>query len=238
MQFALDTETTGLEVNQGHRLIELALVELGDRRCTGREWRWRFNPEREIDPEAMAVHGISNEELRDQARFCDVASEILGIVDGHELIIHNAAFDVGFINAELARMRGEARRIADFARIVDSLKMARERHPGQRNTLDALCKRYEIDATDRTRHGALVDSRLLAMVYLAMTAGQSSFELTVLQTSAQRIARRDVDLSKLRVQRAQPDELAQHALRLQQLDQASKGQCLWRQLEARAAELG
>jgi DNA polymerase-3 subunit epsilon len=236
MQLALDTETTGLEVAAGHRLIELAIVEISDRRLTGFERRWRFNPERQMDPGAIEVHGISNEELLDQPRFAEVAEDIIKSLSGHELIIHNADFDVGFLNAELARLKGPKRRIGDHATILDSLKLARELHPGQRNTLDALCKRYEVDLRDRQVHGALIDARLLAQVYLAMTQGQASFELIVQQSQEQQRQRRALDLSRLRSVRVEAEEQQLHEAALDALEKASKRASIWREWQRSIAE--
>lgn len=177
-QIVLDTETTGLEVSQGHRIIEIGCIEMNSRRVTDRHWHHYVNPEREVDIGAFEVHGISNDFLKDKPRFADVAQEFLDFIDGAELVIHNAAFDIGFLNKEL-QLLGEEKelRIENFSTVLDTLKMARQKHPGQKNNLDALCKRYFIDNSHRSVHGALLDARILADVYLAMTGGQTSLGL-------------------------------------------------------------
>ncbi len=171
-QIVLDTETTGMPVIEGHRVIEIGAVELVDRRPTGVTFHHYLNPERTIDAGATAVHGITDDFVRDKPRFADIVDEFLAFIDGAEVIAHNAAFDVEFLDAELARVPG-TRPMAEIARqITDSLAIAREKHPGQRNSLDALCRRYEIDNSARTKHGALLDAEILADVYLVMTGGQ------------------------------------------------------------------
>ena len=176
-QIVLDTETTGLEPELNHRIIEIGCVELVNRRTTGRTFHRYLNPEREIDDGALAVHGISRAELDGQPRFAEVAEELLQFISGAELIIHNAAFDVAFLDAELNRLAGERRQVQAICQVLDTLALARELHPGQRNNLDALCKRYGIDNSARELHGALLDARILADVYLAMTGGQATLEL-------------------------------------------------------------
>ncbi len=176
-QIALDTETTGLSTAQGHRIIEIGAVEMINRRITGREFHRFLNPERDIDEGAEAVHGISRAQLENEPYFQEIADEFLEFISGAELVIHNADFDVGFLDHELRLMQHPQPRISDHCEILDTLKVAREMHPGQRNSLDALCKRYEVDASKRDVHGALIDSELLARVYLAMTGGQSSLML-------------------------------------------------------------
>ncbi len=176
-QIVLDTETTGLEVSLGHRIIEIGCVELINRRVTGNHWHHYLNPEREIDGGAFEVHGISNDFVADKPRFAELAEDFLAYVDGAELIIHNAPFDVGFLNDELARLDPPARGVDARCDILDTLVLARQKHPGQKNNLDALCKRYEIDNGHRSLHGALLDARILADVYLAMTGGQTSLGL-------------------------------------------------------------
>ena len=180
-QVVLDTETTGLEVREGHRLIEIGYVELIDRKATGRQLHQYINPGRTIDEGAEAVHGITLEFLADKPDFSAVKEEIIEFLSGAELIIHNASFDVGFLDAELKRAR-ERRRIADFSTVTDSLALARTKYPGQKNNLDALCKRLGIDNTARTLHGALLDAEILAEVYLAMTGGQASLVLDAPET--------------------------------------------------------
>ena len=176
-QIVLDTETTGLEVSQGHRIIEIGCVELQDRRVTGNNWHYYFNPEREIDAGAYEVHGISNEFLQDKPRFVDLADDFHDYVKGAELVIHNAAFDVGFLNHELNLLQASHEPLGEICAILDTLLLARQKHPGQKNNLDALCKRYDIDNSQRSLHGALLDARILADVYLAMTGGQTSLGL-------------------------------------------------------------
>ena len=173
----LDTETTGLEVSQGHRIIEIGCIELIDRRITDRHWHFYINPEREIDAGAFAVHGISNDFLQDKPLFADVAQDFIDYIKGAELVIHNAAFDVGFLDHEFARLDGGVTQINAICSILDTLVMARQKHPGQKNNLDALCRRYAIDNSQRSLHGALLDARILADVYLAMTGGQTTLSL-------------------------------------------------------------
>jgi DNA polymerase-3 subunit epsilon len=176
-QIVLDTETTGLEVSQGHRIIEIGCIELQDRRVTGNHWHHYFNPEREIDAGAYEVHGISNEFLQDKPHFVDLADDFHDYVKGAELVIHNAAFDVGFLNHELNLLQASHEPLGEICAILDTLLLARQKHPGQKNNLDALCKRYDIDNSQRSLHGALLDARILADVYLAMTGGQTSLGL-------------------------------------------------------------
>lgn len=230
-QIVLDTETTGLEPEQGHRIIEIGCVELVNRRLTGNTYHQYINPEREIDPGAVEVHGITNESLADKPVFADIAEEFLHFIRGAELIIHNAPFDVGFINHELKRLDPEHPPLESFCTILDTLALARDRHPGQKNSLDALCKRYEIDNSARELHGALLDSEILAEVYLAMTGGQVRLTLGGESDVPGRATdpRRPVsrDRPPLRVLRASDDELAAHAERLKAIDKASDGNCLW-----------
>ena len=176
-QIVLDTETTGLSTAQGHRVIEIGCIEMVNRRITGREFHRFLTPERDIDEGAEAVHGISRAQLETEPCFRDIVDEFLDFIAGSELIIHNADFDVGFLEYELALMQHPKPKLAEHCRVLDTLSLAREVHPGQRNSLDALCKRYEVDASKRDVHGALIDSELLARVYLAMTGGQSSLLL-------------------------------------------------------------
>ena len=176
-QIVLDTETTGLSTAQGHRIIEIGCLELVDRRLTGREYHRFLNPDRDIDEGAERVHGISRADLENQPRFHEIVDELLEFLGGAELVIHNAQFDVGFIEHELALMKHPQPKIDEHATVLDTLSLARKLHPGQRNSLDALCKRYEIDSSKRDVHGALIDSELLAGVYLAMTGGQTALSL-------------------------------------------------------------
>ncbi|HAT1773450.1 TPA: DNA polymerase III subunit epsilon [Legionella pneumophila] len=172
-QIILDTETTGIGPEQGHRVIEIGCIELIDRKLTGNHFHVYLNPQREVDEGAFRVHGISTEFLQDKPLFQDIVTEFLQFVEGSELIIHNAPFDVGFLNSELNHVKWN-KTLEDYCQILDTLVLAREKHPGQRNSLDALCKRYEIDHFNRELHGALLDAEILAYVYLAMTGGQSS----------------------------------------------------------------
>jgi DNA polymerase III subunit epsilon len=231
-QVVLDTETTGLEPELNHRVIEIGCVELVNRRASGRNFHRYLNPEREIDDGALAVHGISRADLDGQPRFAEVAEELLAFIAGAELIIHNAAFDVAFLDAELARLPGERRQVAALCQVLDTLALARELHPGQRNSLDALCKRYEVDNSARELHGALLDARILADVYLAMTGGQSVLALVESPSAAQGAAahssraplRTAVPLLVIRPSAA---ELEAHAVMLAVIAKASGGRCLW-----------
>ena len=176
-QIVLDTETTGLEPERGHRVIEIGCVELVDRRFTRNDFHYYLNPERDIDAAAMEVHGLTTEFLKDKPKFAEIRGQLIDYLAGSELIIHNAAFDVTFLDAELNRATGNTVSIATICTVVDSLQIARKKHPGQRNSLDALCKRYVIDNSQRTLHGALLDAEILADVYLSMTGGQTALDL-------------------------------------------------------------
>lgn len=173
-QIVFDTETTGMPVTEGHRIIEIGAVELIDRRPTGVTFHYYLNPDRAIDAGATAVHGITDDDLRDKPRFADIVDEFLAFIDGAEVIAHNAVFDTEFLNAELARIPGARSMETATRQITDTLAIAREKHPGQRNSLDALCRRYEVDNSARTKHGALLDAEILADVYLIMTGGQKA----------------------------------------------------------------
>ena len=232
-QIVLDTETTGLEPDLGHRIIEIGCVELVNRRATGRTFHKYLNPERDIDEGALAVHGISRAELEGKPKFAEIAEELLQFVGGAELVIHNAAFDVAFLDAELARTQGQTRAVAALCRVLDTLALARSMHPGQRNNLDALCKRYSIDNSRRELHGALLDARILADVYLAMTGGQGALALAETASSGTaadgtRTVRALVRPSvPLVVICATDGELAAHAAMLEVIAKASGGRCLW-----------
>jgi DNA polymerase-3 subunit epsilon len=234
-QIVLDTETTGLDPEQGHRIIEIGCVEMVERRPTGNNFHVYLNPEREIDAAAIEVHGITNEMLADKPRFADVADDLLGYLRDAELVIHNAPFDVGFLDAELARL-DSAPRIADCCRVTDSLLMARQKHPGQRNTLDALCGRYDVDNSRRDKHGALLDAEILADVYLAMTGGQRLLKLDAAATDgAEGKARREgatFDRAGLvlLVRKAEEAELAAHELRLDAIAESCGGEPVWRRV--------
>ena len=232
-QIILDTETTGLEPSQGHRIIEIGCVEMVNRRLTDNRFHRYLNPQREIDEGAIEVHGITNEQLIDKPYFADVAEAFLEFIRGAELIIHNAPFDVGFLNHELSRLPGERRTVADCCPVVDTLILARRMHPGQRNSLDALCKRYGVDNSQRELHGALLDAEILADVYLAMTGGQASLSLSGLQENAgaeqQEIRPLDPKRPPLKIIRADEKERAAHDRFLTLLDRESGGNCGWRQ---------
>jgi DNA polymerase-3 subunit epsilon len=232
-QIVLDTETTGLDLSLGHRVIEIGCVELQNRRHTGRTFHRYLNPEREIDEGALAVHGISRAELDDQPLFGAVAHELMDFIGGAELVIHNAAFDVAFLDAELARLPGETRQLAQVCQVLDTLSLARELHPGQRNSLDALCKRYDVDNSRRELHGALLDARILADVYLAMTGGQSALALMDNDANARdsggsaalRAPVRGAEV--LHILCADEAELSAHEAMLALIDKASGGRCVW-----------
>ncbi len=230
-QIVLDTETTGLEVAEGHRIIEIGCIEILDRRVTRNSYHQYLNPDREIDAGAQEVHGISNRELANKPRFAEVAADFLKFVSGAELVIHNAAFDVGFINHELKLMGNSVSDIASVCAVKDTLELARRQHPGQKNSLDALCKRYSVDNSGREYHGALLDAQLLAEVYLAMTGGQAALVLDAeTQAGTGGVSRsRPVDRRglMLTVQRASPEERAAHEAKLKEIAKASGGKALW-----------
>ncbi|MCM8596830.1 DNA polymerase III subunit epsilon [Accumulibacter sp.] len=232
-QVFLDTETTGLEHRLGHRVIEIAGVEMCHRRLTDRHFHTYLNPERDIDAGALAVHGISREFLLDKPRFADIATEFVDFIRGAELLIHNAAFDVGFLNAELALLDMAPVETVCHA-VCDTLRMAKDMHPGKKNSLNALCERYGVDNSRRTLHGALLDAEILAEVYLAMTRGQESLiidlggarsggntEASVRPMSGQPRAALQL------VRTASDQEIADHERILAAIEQASKGNCLW-----------
>lgn len=235
-QIVLDTETTGLSTAQGHRIIEIGCLELVNRRLTGREFHRFLNPDRDIDEGAERVHGISRADLETAPRFPDIVDDLLEFLKDAELVIHNAEFDIGFLEYELELMRHPRPKITDHATVLDTLALARKLHPGQRNSLDALCKRYEIDATKRDVHGALIDSELLANVYLAMTGGQTALLLDeepagteVRRTDAGgAIAPAPASRLKLVVVRASEPEAAAHEKLLEKL--RAGGDCAWDRL--------
>jgi len=225
-QIVLDTETTGLEPRQGHRIIEIGCVEMNDRRLTGNNFHQYLQPDREIDAGAMEVHGITNEFLQDKPRFKDVVGDFIEYIRGAELIIHNAPFDVGFLDHEF-RLCEQAITIAELASVTDTLTMARRLHPGQRNSLDALCKRYEINNSHRTLHGALLDSEILADVYLGMTGGQTALSLDSNDGADQGVSvirRLAAERPGLRVVSVSDAEQVLHEAKLDQFGEA----CLWR----------
>lgn len=231
-QIVLDTETTGLDAARGHRVIEIGCIELSERRRTGREFHRYLNPQREVDRGAAEVHGLSDEFLADKQLFAQVAADFIAFIDGAELIIHNAAFDVGFLDMELALLGGLGR-ISDRCRVLDTLKLARERFPGQRNSLDALCKRLGVDNSGRDLHGALLDANLLAEVYLSLTAGQGemSFATAPMASSAlNNDSALRVPQAAKRIQRASSDELLIHEARLDAITKAAKKPAVWRTL--------
>ena len=232
-QIVLDVETTGLEATAGHRIIEIGCVELLNRRPTGQKFHRYLNPEREIDSAALAVHGIDLTKLLQAPKFAEVAAELVAFIEGAELIIHNAPFDVGFLDAEFARLPG-LRAVAEICRVLDTLALARRLHPGQRNSLDALCKRYSVDNTRRELHGALLDAGILVDVYLAMTGGQSALALDTRGTEAAAALVGSI-ASPLRAPGitlsmpvASADELRLHESMLDLIHKASGGQVLWR----------
>ncbi|MBS9402520.1 DNA polymerase III subunit epsilon [Halomonas sp. TRM85114] len=241
-QIILDTETTGIDPRDGHRMVEIGAVEMLNRRLTGKTYHQYINPEREIDPEAVAIHGITNEDVANKPRFGDIADEFWAFIEGAELVIHNAPFDVGFMDHEFRlfnRYLGESRfaPVAEHCRILDTLQLARDKHPGQRNSLDALCKRYEIDNGHRVLHGALLDAEILADVYLAMTGGQTALSLDASttregQTGAQdglSIRRIALEPGRLRITSPDDAELSAHRAKLAGI-RAAAGECHWDRL--------
>lgn len=230
-QVVLDTETTGLDPAQGHRIIEIGCVELENRKLTGKHFQRYLNPDREIDAAAIEVHGITSQFLADKPRFEQVEAEFLDFVNGAELIIHNAPFDIGFLDHELKRSGQQGKTMAAMCSVLDSLLLAREKHPGQRNNLDALCKRYDVDNTQRQLHGALLDAEILADVYLMMTSGQTSMLLHEEHSEESISRRRGKTSSKERptliVKKATESELEAHRARLEEISAESADGCLW-----------
>ena len=230
-KIVLDTETTGLDPKQGHRIIELAAIELEGRKVSLRRFHRYLNPEREIEAGAVAVHGLTYERLQNEAKFADIASSFLEFIADAELIIHNAPFDIGFLNHELELIGMPPLQNT----VMDTLKVAREMHPGQKNSLNALCGRYEIDNAHRTLHGALLDTELLAEVYFSMTRGQESLlGEDAPTTRIPAVLSTDASRPKLRILLPSVEELAEHVLQLVDIDKASKGACLWKKLELAA----
>lgn len=231
-QVVLDTETTGLEVGRGHRLIEIGCVELCERGITGNTFHSYVNPGRPIDEGARAITGISDEFLLDKPRFADIAERFVAFIDGAEVIAHNAEFDVGFIDAEFALANAAYGRIEDHATVLDTLALAREKYPGQPNSLNALCRRLGVDNSQRELHGALLDAQLLAEVYLAMTAGQGSLAFADPRRSGSTTVRRPASVvaSRPLVVRASAAERAAHDQRLRAIQHVSGGQCVWMRL--------
>jgi len=231
-RIVLDTETTGLSPRDGHRIIEIAAIELDGRKVSRRHFHHYVDPEREVDEDAARVHGFTWDMLRGRAKFADIANSFLEFIEGAELMAHNAPFDIGFINNEL-RLLG----LPPLQNpVTDTLKLARDLHPGKKNSLDALCNRYEIDNKHRTLHGALLDTELLAEVYFAMTRGQESLldEDAAPDIRQAVMLSTDADRPKLRVLQPSEAELAGHAQQMADIDKASKGACLWMQLEGAA----
>jgi DNA polymerase-3 subunit epsilon len=226
-QIVLDTETTGLNARLGDRVVEIGCVELLNRRVTERHFHRYLNPERDIDEGAAKVHGLTRDFLADKPLFRDAAAEFLDYVRGAELLIHNASFDVEFLDAELA-LAGLGKLSGHVAGVVDTLAMARELHPGKRNALDALCERYAVNNAHRTLHGALLDARLLAEVYLAMTRGQESLVIELDTQAATAAAEATIDASRLFVLKATPEELDAHEKVLDRLDKQAKSGAVWR----------
>lgn len=231
-QIVLDTETTGLEPKLGHRIIEIGCVELVNRKLTGRHYHQYINPEREIDEGAMAVHGITNEFVAVKPKFAAIADEFRDFIRGAELVIHNAPFDIGFMDSEFKRLDSGLGKTTDICTVLDTLAMARNKHPGQKNNLDALCKRYGVDNSSRDLHGALLDAEILADVYLLMTGGQRTLALSEAEDDdgggekVETIQRIIKTRQALPVIMANEAELHAHALKLEAI-QKSAGQCLW-----------
>lgn len=227
----LDTETTGLNPQEGHRIIEIGCVELVNRRLTGKRFHTYINPERIIDDGAIEVHGITNQFLEDKPSFADIVKDFIAFIQGAELVIHNAPFDVGFINYEFSRLNNQTGTVTDYSKVFDTLAYARKKHPGQRNSLDALCKRYGIDNSHRDLHGALLDAEILADVFLLMTGGQSSLLDEVQGRAVGAAANSEVkylsaDRPALKVIRCTEQELNAHQQRLEAIEKAA-GTCLW-----------
>ena len=231
-QIVLDTETTGLDPRQGHRVIEIGALELIDRQLTGRQYHVYLNPEREIEQGALEVHGITEEFLRDKPLFAEIADDLLAFADGAELVIHNAPFDIGFIDNELSLVNHQHTSITEVAAVLDTLELARDLHPGQRNNLDALCKRYEVDNSSRTLHGALLDAEILTDVFLAMTGGQVDLGLS-LESSENPVDddedHHQISHLELVVLRASDEELVQHELRLEDIEKQT-GHVVYREM--------
>jgi DNA polymerase-3 subunit epsilon len=237
-QIVLDTETTGLEHRQGHRIIEIGCVEMIERKFTGNNFHVYLNPERLIDDAAIEVHGITNEFLENKPHFEDIAQQFVEYMSGAELVIHNAAFDVGFIDSELARLEQEMPKVESICSVHDTLLQARKMFPGQRNDLDSLCKRYFVSNDHRELHGALLDAEILAEVYLAMTGGQTSLSLdnqSAEQGGASKSQLSKVDLSglNLAVIDANDEESEKHAAWVEKLNKAVDGDCVWQKLNQR-----
>ena len=234
-QIILDTETTGLEPKQGHRIIEIGCIELINRRKTERNFHQYLNPERDIEDGAFNIHGLSNEFLSDKSRFADIAQEFIDFIRDGELIIHNAPFDVGFINAELKLLGKKWGKIEDYCTVFDTLVLAREKYPGQKNNLDALCKRFEVDNSQRDLHGALLDAQILLDVYLKMTGGQTDLTFHSVATSHGVKGKSEQYINnkhkKLVVIEPTENELAEHRMLLESIKDKNKGKCIWIETE-------
>ncbi|MCK9539549.1 DNA polymerase III subunit epsilon [Dokdonella sp.] len=231
-QIILDTETTGLEVQRDHRVVEIGCLELVHRRLTGRHFHRYLNPERAIDAGARAITGITDESLLDKPRFAEIADEFLAFIDGAEIVAHNAAFDIGFLDAEFARAGHGERALSSRVSVLDTLVLAREKFPGQRNSLTALCKRLGVDDSHRELHGAMLDANLLAEVYLILTAGQSQLGFGEEAAAAVATAPGEIRISaRPRVLRARDEEVARHAARLQAIEKNSRDGCVWLRVE-------
>lgn len=230
-QIILDTETTGLSTQSGHRIIEIGAIELINRRITGKKFHYYLNPDRDVDYGAQKIHGITRAFLSDKPRFNTIAHELLTFIRNAELIIHNASFDIGFLNYELALFDKTLGIIEDYAQVTDSLILARKKHPNQKNSLDALSKRYEVDHFDREFHGALLDARILAQVYLAMTGGQSALTLEIVNHTQDTQTQQSMNKTNhsFIVIQANNEELAAHEKYLNKIKEANGGQCLWLQ---------
>lgn len=232
-QIVLDTETTGLEPRLGHRIIEIGCVEVIDRRVTGNRYHQYINPEREIDEGAQEVHGISTAFLADKPLFIDIVDDFLNFIRGAQLVIHNAPFDVGFLDHELNQLNQQNNHMENICTVLDTLVLARQMHPGQKNNLDALCKRYGVDNSQRDLHGALLDAEILADTYLAMTGGQTMLSLggkndgdnAGVITSKPRML--EVDTTNMKVIRASEEEMTSHDARLSSINEMSDGECVW-----------
>jgi len=233
-QVVLDTETTGLDVSKGHRIIEIGCVELVNRRRTNRNYHRYIRPDREIDEGAIAVHGITNQRLADEPRFEEICEEFVAFISGAELIIHNADFDVGFLDQEFRNAGLKSTSIAGLCEVIDTLPMARQIHPGQRNSLDALCKRYDVDNSGRDFHGALLDAQLLADVYLAMTGGQGALRLDAEPVAVRangpgpRLNRESLALNVVRATRAETEA---HERQLDLIEEASEDGAVWHNID-------
>jgi DNA polymerase-3 subunit epsilon len=231
-QIILDTETTGLEPSQGHRIIEIGCVELINRKLTGRHYHQYIRPERNIDEQAIEIHGITPDFLKDKPVFSEIVDEFMAFIDGGQLVIHNAPFDVGFINHELKLHKGSFKAVKDYCSVIDTLVMARQKHPGQKNNLNSLCKRYMVDNSQRDLHGALLDAEILADVYLMMTGGQTALSLSDKDSSSgwgqqeegiQRLSKKFTTP----IIRADIAEESAHQQKLQTIQKASGENCIW-----------